>query len=237
MRLLFLIVLFYASALSAQTERAADIYGVGVRAYYAQDYTTALARYTTAIGLKPNTIGYIYSRGLTYQKLHMDSLADLDFQRVVKLDPKYLDAWYQLGMIQIDEKHYDNAIEFFSHARSINPKDVNTLHQLGLVLYYKHKYFDAIDIFTQIIQINPDDEQAFYKRGLAKFNDDDFVAAASDFSDCYRINPENTLALEQRALSFLRNNDLENACRDWNILQKKGNPRAWENISRYCEKK
>ena len=78
------------------------------------------------------------------------------------------------------------------------------------------------------------DGQAYYKRGLAKFNDEDFDGAAKDFSESYRLDPDNTLALEQRALSFLRYNDLESACRDWDILFKKGDSRILENIKLYC---
>ena len=229
--------LLYPCILSAQSETAADMYGAGVRAFYAEDYETALSKYSEALALKPNTIGYLYSRALTYQKLYKDSLADIDFHKIVILDRTYIDAWYGLGMIQMGEKHYDSAYYYFSNAIYISPNDVRSLHQLGLLLYYKRKYFDAIDIYNKIIQIKPDDGQAYYKRGLAKFNDEDFEGAAKDFTQSYNLDPENTLALEQRALSFLRSNDLESACRDWNILLKKGNSRALENISLYCGKK
>lgn len=236
MKLLLVIVLLFPCLLPAQTRNASDIYGEGVRAFYAGDYQTALQKYSEALVLKPNIIGYLYSRGLTYQKLYKDSLAGIDFLAVTKLDPKYPDAWYGLGMVQMDQKKYDGAQDFFSHALLITPGDVRILHQLGLISYYKHKYFDAIDFFTRIIVISPDDELAYFQRGLAKFSDEDYEGAVKDFSDSYRLNPGNTLALEQRALSFLRNNDLDNACRDWEALLKKGNPRAQENITLYCGK-
>jgi len=223
--------------LTAQTRSASDIYGEGVRAFYSGDYPTALQKYSEALALKPNTIGYLYSRGLTYQKLYKDSSADIDFQAVIKLNPKYLDAWYGLGMVQMDQKNYDSAQGFFSRAILISPGDVRSLHQLGLISYYKHKYFDAIGFYDRILKLSPDDQWAYYQRGLVKFADEDYVGAAKDFSDSYRINPENTLALEQRALSYLRNNDLDNACLDWNILLKMGNNRVRENINLYCGKK
>lgn len=240
MRLFFLILfcLFCCPfLLFSQTETAAEIYGAGVRAFYAGDYQTAISRYSEAIALKPNTVGYLYSRGLTYQKLYKDSLATIDFHRVVTLDPKYIDAWMQLGMVQIDEKHYDSARRFFDQVQHISPNDLPSLHQIGLIFYYKRKYFDAIDVFTKIIKLSPDDEQAYFKRGLARFSDEDFEGAASDFSESYRLNPENTLALEQRAMSYLRNNLLESACEDWNVLLKKGNPRVKDNIDLYCKNK
>jgi tetratricopeptide (TPR) repeat protein len=222
--------------LSAQSESAADLYGAGVRAYHAEDYTTALKKYSEALAIKPNIIGYLYSRGLAYQKLHSDSLADIDFHRVVSLDPKYMEAWYALGTIQMDEKHYDSAWAFFSNVLRLSQNDINTLHQKGLILYYKRKYFDAENIFTRIIQLDSADGDAYYKRGLVRMNDDNFDGAGQDFSESYRLDPDNTLALEQRALSFLRNNDLDNACKDWNVLLKKGNSRASGNIAKYCGK-
>ena len=236
-RLLLFLVLSYPCILSAQSETAADIYGAGVRAYYAEDYKTALNKYSEALSLKPNTIGYLYSRALTYQKLYQDSLAEKDFHKITILDRNYVDAWYGLGKIQMDEKHYDSAYYYFSNAVYISPNDVPALHQLGLIMYYKRKYFDAIDIYTKIINIKPDDGQAYYKRGLAKFNDEDFEGAAKDFTESYTLDPDNTLALEQSALSYLRFNDLENACRVWEILLKKGNPHALDNINLYCGKK
>jgi tetratricopeptide (TPR) repeat protein len=236
MRLFLIIVIFVPILLSAQPKSAADIYGAGVRAYYAADYQTALQKYSDALRLKPNTIGYLYSRGLTYQKLGLDSSAEMDFRKVTALDPKYMDGWFQLGMVEINQKRYDSAYNAFNKVLAIDPDDIKALHQLGLVTYYRHKYIDAIDIYTKILKLSPDDEQAYFKRGLVKFNDDNFDGAAKDFGESYRINPNNTLALEQRALSLLRFNDLEGACRDWDILAKKGNPRAQSNLSTYCGK-
>ncbi len=229
------LILLFPLVMSAQTS-ASDLYGAGVRAFYAGDYQTAIQKYSEALALKPNTIGYLYSRGLTYQKLYNDSLATRDFLAVTRLDPKYLDAWYGLGMVQMDRKDYDSAQGYFSHTLVLSPRDVRSLHQLGLISYYKHKYFDAIGFFDKIIELSPDDELAYFQRGLTKFSDEDFEGAAKDFSETYRLNPENTLALEQRALSYLRNNDLDNACRDWNTLLKKGSTRVRENIFLYCGK-
>jgi|GEM_PF-3060201 len=236
MRLFLAIFLCLPIMISAQTESAADLYGAGVRAYYAGDYQTALTKYSAALAMKPNTVGYLYSRGLTYRKLDRDSLAERDFRLLNKLEPKYLDAWYQLGMLQMDRRQYDSAYYTFSAALRISPEDIKSLHEVGLIEYYRHKYPDAIATYNKIIAIKPDDDQAYYKRGLAKFNEDEFQDAALDFTESYRINPENTLALEQRALSYLRNNDLDHACQDWNILLKKGNTRVAADLNTYCGK-
>jgi tetratricopeptide (TPR) repeat protein len=222
--------------LGAQGQTASDLYGEGVRAYYAGGYDTAVKKYTEALAIKPNTVGYLYNRGEAWLKLHNDSLAGLDFQKVIGLDANYADAWYELGMLEMSQKDYTGALSFFLHAFRINNSDVKTLHQMGLLYYYKHKNDEAIDMFTRIILIDPKDDQAYYKRGLVKFSDDNFDGAVADFSEAYKMDSDNTLALEQRALSFARLNDLDNACRDWNILLLKKNPRAQDNLSKFCGK-
>lgn len=222
--------------LSAQTENAFEIYGEGVRAFYAQDFPTALAKYNEALLLKPNTVGYLYNRGLTLLKLNNLKPAKEDFLKITTLDSSYLDAYYQLGKLQMDEKQFDSAFAYFRKALLISPNHVKSLEEMGLLFYYKRKNKEAIDIYTKVIELEPEDEQAYYKRGLVKINTADFEGAIKDFSKTYELNPKNTLALEQRANAYQKANNLENACKDWHELLLKSNPRAKENIYQYCVK-
>jgi tetratricopeptide (TPR) repeat protein len=236
MRFYWILAFFYPLLLASQPEKASDVYGEGVRAYYAQDYATAIKKYSEALALKPHTEGYLYSRGLTYMKMDLDTLAAADFKALVGLDSNYIDGWYELGMIRMGQKQYDTAFAIFNRAIRINRSDTRLLHQIGLLYYYQRENGQAIGVYNRIIDLDPDDGQAYYKRGLVEFNMEDFDNAIEDFSQTYKMDPDNTLALEQRAISYLRLNDLDNACKDWMILLKKGNPRAKDNITLYCGK-
>lgn len=222
--------------LSAQQQDASALYGEGVRAFYDQDYQTAIIKYTNALALKPNTIGYLYNRGLAYQKVNNSTAAGADFHHVLALDSLYLDAWYELGSIEMDAKRYDSANILFRRALQISGEDTRSLHQLAILCYYKRNNKGAIEIYNRILSINPKDEQALYKRGLAKSNSSDFTGAIRDFNILIGLNPRHTQALEERATCYMRINDLDNACRDFQKLMDLGNPRAKENIMKYCVK-
>lgn len=222
--------------LAAQDKDASALYGEGVRAYYDGDYFTAIIKYTDALRQKPNTVGYLYNRGLAYLKTNNSPAAATDFHQVLVLDSSYLDAWYELGSIEMDAKKYDSANVYFKHALQISAADVRSLHQLAVICYYKRNNKAAIEIYNKILSIDPKDEQALYKRGLAKANASDFSGSIRDFNILLGLNPRHTQALEERASSYMRINDLDDACRDFQKLMELGNPRAKENIMKYCVK-
>ena len=236
MKAWLLLLLAAPGLVLAQSPTAATLYGEGVRAYYDGSYEVALKKYNEAIQLKPNTIGFLYNRGLTYRKLNHENTASFDFQKIIGLDSNYIDAWYQLGMIKMSENKYDDARELFQQALGISAKHIPSLHQMAILLYYKRLNTDAEDMYNRILDLDPKDEQAYYRRGLAKFNATDFQGAIADMTSAYGINPNNTQALEQRAITYQRLNDLDHACQDWHELLTKQNPRAQENITKYCTK-
>jgi small glutamine-rich tetratricopeptide repeat-containing protein alpha len=128
MRYWMMVFLLWPLLSTAQSGDAPSIYGEGVRAYYAEDYQTALIKYSEAIRLKPKTLGYIYNRGLAYLKLNDKLAAGKDFVRVTEIDSYYVDAWYQLGMIQMDARKYDSASVLFEHWRCGSIVAMSTLY-------------------------------------------------------------------------------------------------------------
>lgn len=236
MRAILLLFIALPLFMYAQQKDASALYGEGVRAFYDGDYQTAITRYTEALAQKPNTVGYLYNRAIAYQKINNTTAASGDLAQVLALDSSYVDAWYELGAIEMAAKRYDSASTYLKRALQISGEDVRALQQLAVICYYKRNNKGAIELYNKILAINPKDEQALYKRGLAKSNSSDHSGAIRDFNILLGLNPRHTQALEERATCYMRINDLDNACRDFQKLMDLGNLRAKENIMKYCVK-
>lgn len=232
--ILFILVC-YGTLVKAQNEKAFEIYGAGVRAFYAQDYSGALQMYNQALALKPDMVAALYNRGLVYLKLDSITQAKADFEKIVQIDTGYIDALYQIGKIQMDAKQYDKALIVFNDIVKRAPSHLKALSAMGVIYYYKRKYKEAEECYTNIINIAPNDDDAWYKRGLMKMTKEEYDGAISDFSQAYKVNPGNLMALDQRAMSYYKANNTEKACEDWKTLAAKNYPRVQDNITKYCK--
>lgn len=231
-----LLFCFSFLASKAQEDAAYILYGDGVRAFYAQEYETALFKYNECLRLKPDWIAARYNRGLTFLKLDRIADASGDFMAVIQTDSLFADAHYQLAKFQMDSNHYDLAANRYQAILKFAPNHRKSLEDLATIAYYKHRYEEAQKYYSQLLQDYAKDEVLWFKRGLAYFQQSDFEAAIRDFTRAYELNGQNTLALEQRAISYQRSNEIDRACADWKELVNKGVDRAKAQVEQFCGK-
>ncbi len=46
-----------------------------------------------------------------------------DYNEAIKIDPRYAQAYYNRGLVQMEKKDYDKAIADFSEAIRLDPRD------------------------------------------------------------------------------------------------------------------
>ena len=144
-----------------------------------EDYAGALKNLKEAIVKNPNSALYLYNAGYIYHQ----QMKDLEngkayYELAVTADPKYLDAVYMLGLMEIDasnvwvqkinklgrsenskaksytkekEKALGRALVYFEKAYSIDNKDEATLKALREV-YYKLTRYDDVKRVTEEMQ-------------------------------------------------------------------------------------
>lgn len=117
--------------------------------------------------LDSNAIAPVRNKGLLLKDLGRLDEAKSAFKDVLKIDSTFEEAYYNLGVCEIDSYDDDytqktkdsivnNAIGYFHAAVSLNPKYVQALYNLGYSYEFKGDKKTALKYYKQAIDIAPD---------------------------------------------------------------------------------
>lgn len=133
-----------------------------------------------------------------------------------------------LGVKQVKEGKYDEAIKNFSECIKIDQKKKIFQCYLGRgIAYYEKKNFDAaITDLTQSIQLEPKDFQSYEYRAESYLYKTNYPAAINDFNSALKIQYD--AELEKRLNALVFNNYFEPAFKQYN---EGNNDEALRNLS------
>jgi tetratricopeptide (TPR) repeat protein len=97
-----------------------------------------------------NKIGIAY-----HQMLELD-LAKKQYERAIKLDPKYAEAINNLGTVYYGRKSYRRAISEYKKAMRIMPNTASFLSNLGTAYYARKNYKEAALLYAEALKLDPD---------------------------------------------------------------------------------
>ena len=93
----------------------------------------ALQYYNNALKLQPHSVEALYDRGLFYQNTGQIEKAVNDYNELLKVDPNYAFAHFNLGYIAMKfEKDYAKAIPFFTRALTYEAHYVEAYYNRGV---------------------------------------------------------------------------------------------------------
>lgn len=98
------------------------------------------------------------------QGQQMHGQATLLFDRVLKMNSSYYDAWIGKGMALGYMEDLDGALQCFENAIVIDPKNPSGWNNKGAVLLNMQSYEDALVCFNQALLIDPLNEAALRNR-------------------------------------------------------------------------
>lgn len=107
-------------------------------------------------------------------KLYKDSTfvkAEVDYRKVLELDPKSTDAMYNLGNALLMQQKAKDAMEQFEAASKVE-KDKKKLsqiyHNMGVILQSSKQYPQCIEAYKKALRNNPADDETRYNLALAQ---------------------------------------------------------------------
>lgn len=126
----------------------------------------ALQYYNNALRVYPNSTEALYNRGLYYQNKNELAKATADYLAIIKLDPGYSDAFFNLGYINsVIGKNYQEAIDFYSDAIRTNANYAEAFYQRGVCYENLGNKIAAVKDYNAALGIVPT-----YKPALQKLN-------------------------------------------------------------------
>ena len=176
----------------------------------------AIIQLEKAIELDPKFDTAIYNLGLSHLNSRPRNYAGARkyFLQVLKINPSYKQAYYQLGMSYGFEDRYDVALTYMDKALAVS-KDYLTAHQWkALVLFEMKRYDEAIVSYSEAIMLDPRNDELYVSRARVKYNLQQLNDAICDLDFALELNPQNSEALMIRSEIHAKNGNITAALAD-----------------------
>jgi tetratricopeptide (TPR) repeat protein len=152
-------------------------------------YEAAITTLAKARSLLPRAAWVPYRMGLSYLFLGKLGEAEEACQQALQLDPKYSPAYMLLGMVKINEKHYEDARIDFSKAVELDSESPFYHRQLGIALYDSGKAALASQQFDLALHGDPKDATGYYWRAKSLQAQGKKEKAIADLNTVIELQP------------------------------------------------
>ena len=129
--------------------------------------------------------------------------AQLCCRNALAADPNHRDSLHLMGILCLQARQYDHAIEWIARA---SQQDVKTdyLLSLGTALEQQGLHQEALRAFDRGVQIKPDDAELWASRGATLTHLERLEEALACFDRCDELLPNHAAVMEQRGVTLHR---------------------------------
>lgn len=133
------------------------------------------------------------------------------WQAAISLHPEYIDAYYNMGIAQVEAGNLEDAVESFQTTIELDPNHTNAFYNLGLTLSKLDKLDEAIAAYDRAFELNPNDIDIPLALGSAFFKQGEWEWAINAYQSALEINPESVLALGGLGATLTEFGEIEEA--------------------------
>ena len=139
-----------------------------------------------------------------------------NFNRAIKLNPDYANAYNNRANVRHELGDEAGAIEDYTKAILLNPKCSDFHKNRGIIYGKLDDIEEALKDFTQAIELNPDDAFAWTHRGDVYLLELDYLQGAlKDYTQAARLNPNNAITFYNLGVIRFRLGNKEKALEDY----------------------
>lgn len=151
-----------------------DLFEVG-------DFEGAIEAYTSYLATHPDHKKSLYNRGRSFEEVGETAKAVADFETLIELDPKYINAYLSLAKVSYNKRDYNKVLIYTSDAIDLN-ENSQQAHFLAGRAEHQLGYFDqALESYNNAIAINKDFGEAYLYRGAVRVGQKKMGSACEDF--------------------------------------------------------
>ena len=178
-------------------------------------YDRAIADFTQAIRLDPNSAQAYRERGVVYSDRGDPDRGIADLNQSIRLAPNYALAYNNRGNMYRRKGDYDRAIADYNQAIRIDPNFARAYMNRGGTYRDKGDYNRAIADHNQAIQLAPNDAVTYNQRGSYYYTIEDYDRAITDYTQAIRLDPNYLVAYANRGVAYLAKGDYNRAVADY----------------------
>lgn len=165
-----------------------------------------LEYYKERVRINPNSLEDRIVLGYTYYLKGDNNRAVNEFKYVLNQDENYYDAYYNLGLVYLEEEKYNDALSMFNKTVQIAPRDYKGHAQMGVAYRNLKLYDEAIASLDEANRLAPANSDIIYQIGLVAEAVGEYESAAEIYKDALVYDPLFKDALN--ALDRLEKSDL-----------------------------
>lgn len=128
------------------------------------------------------------------------------FKEAIKHDSSYVEAWYQLGRLEMVQGDTFQARKHLLYALELDPLHVKSHARLGMLYYYMNNYSFAENSYRTTLALNPGDYNTRYNLGELLYIKGDTITALKEFTSVLHQKPDHNDANFRVGLISMRNN-------------------------------
>ena len=125
------------------------------------------------------------------------------YQKIIDLEPDYVEAWHQLGLVAQRQGMIKEAIEHLEEAVRRAPDDQDIKISLGETLTQAGDFIAAIECLEEVYRENPEDVDVLSALGEAYYRFDRSTKAVAVFKKLSELQPGSTRIRGQLGVSLV----------------------------------
>jgi Tfp pilus assembly protein PilF len=111
------------------------------------------------------------------------------YQKVIELDPTYIEAYNNLGIIYQEIGNFDRAFGAYQKSIEINPQYEKGYNNLGILFYLKGRNEEALEAFQKALAINSNNIESHINLGVLYKKQGQLNKAIESYQKALDINP------------------------------------------------
>jgi len=172
----------YRKALDLEPTHGDTLYNLALIALKLGNTDEALAKSAAAVKSDGRNPIYLYTLGQAAEASGLNAQAASAYRKSASLDSDYSKPRINLGTIYLEEKKYDQALEYLLQALRIEPNSPTVWNNLGKAYLMKEDYANSLNFFEKAAASVPNDIELQMNFALALTETGDTIRAA----DAYR---------------------------------------------------
>ena len=152
-----------------------------------------------------------FNKGVALNDVSDNATAVKAFEKAIKLDAQYADAYYRLGWTHNELGAYDKAIEHLKKAVELKKDYAFALQEMGYAYKKKENYTEALNYFNKAIIAKPDYATAYKQLGDVYIKLKRVTEAATAYEKAYNLDNKNEGACYELGFWYNENNNFEKA--------------------------
>jgi tetratricopeptide (TPR) repeat protein len=138
--------------------------------------------------------------GRRYMKKHDYQAASIQFKNALKIDPRFAEAFYQLGLANEALQNWQEAYKDYNQAVELSPARVDVHLKLAQVEIMARQYTQAKDVLSSVLKLDPNNAGAYELLGTCNLAQKQPEAARDALARAVALSPNNPSAVTNLGL-------------------------------------